>query len=162
MTRQPLLRFGRAATLGVLLLVAVAVPAALAAKPKTSLTALEVQYMCTSCRESLELAQSPQAQSERQFLAGLIAQGLTPAEIHTQMVDQYGLAVLAKPPAHGFNLTVYILPPAILLVGVAGLLYTLPKWRARARRAAAEQPQSAPPLDHADAERVRDELARFI
>lgn len=149
-----------------LVLAAVLVPAgaapALAAQPKVSLTAVEIQYMCTSCHEPLALAQSPQAQSEKQFLAGLVDQGLTGRQIHNQMVANYGVAVLGQPPAHGFNLTVYILPPAILVLGIAGLLYTLPKWRERSRRAAAEQPHGAPPLDPADAERLDDDLARFI
>lgn len=135
---------------------------ALAAAPKVSLTAVEMQYMCTSCHEPLAMVESPQAQSEKQYLRGLIGQGLNARQIQHQMVAQYGLSVLAKPPARGFNLTVYILPPAILVIGIAGLIYTLPKWRARARRAAAEHPQGAPPLAPGDAERLDDDLARFI
>jgi len=138
-----------------------AVPSpATAATPKVSLTAVESQYMCTSCREPLELAQSPQAYSEKQFLAGLVDQGLSARQIQSQMVAQYGEAVLGKPPAHGFNLTVYILPPVILILGIAGLAITLPKWRARARRAS---PLSqGEPLGAPDAERLDQDLARFI
>jgi cytochrome c-type biogenesis protein CcmH len=135
---------------------------ALAAAPKVSLTAVEMQYMCTSCHEPLAMVESPQAQSEKQYLRGLIGQGLNARQIQHQMVAQYGLSVLAKPPARGFNLTVYILPPAILVIGIAGLIYTLPKWRARARRAAAEHPQGAPPLAPGDAKRLDDDLTRFI
>lgn len=135
---------------------------ALAAQPKVSLTALEMQYMCTSCHEPLGMVNSPQSQSEKQYLGSLVDQGLTARQIQHQMVAQYGVSVLAKPPAHGFNLTVYILPPVLLLLGIAGLLYTLPKWRARSRRAAAEHPESAAPLEKADAERLDDDLARFI
>lgn len=145
-----------------LLLVLLGTATASAATPKVSLTAAEMQYMCTSCREPLGLAQSPQAQSEKQYLASLIDRGLTSRQIQRQMVAQYGLAVLGKPPAHGFNLTVYILPPAILLLGIAALIYTLPKWRARSRRAAAEHPRGAPPLKSDDADRLKDDLARFI
>jgi cytochrome c-type biogenesis protein CcmH/NrfF len=144
------------------ILVLACAPAALAAHPKVSLTGIESQYMCTSCHEPLPLAQSPQAQSEKRFLTGLVNQGLTARQIRAQMVANYGVAVLGQPPAHGFNLTVYILPPAILLLGIALLVYTLPKWRARSRRAAAEQPRGAPPLNSEDAERLKDDLARFI
>lgn len=144
------------------ILVSVWAPGALAAHPKVSLTGVESQYMCTSCHEPLPLAQSPQAQSEKQFLAGLVNQGLTARQIRAQMVANYGVGVLGQPPAHGFNLTVYILPPAILVLGIALLVYTLPKWRARSRRAAAEQPRGAPPLNSEDSERLKEDLARFI
>lgn len=146
----------------VVLVLSIWAPAALAAHPKVSLTGIESQFMCTSCHEPLPLAQSPQAQSEKEFLAGLVNQGLTAGEIRAQMVANYGVAVLGQPPAHGFNLTVYILPPVLVLLGVGGLLYTLPKWRARSRRAAAERPQGAPPLEPAEAERLDQDLARFI
>jgi cytochrome c-type biogenesis protein CcmH/NrfF len=143
-------------------LLSVWAPAALAAQPKVSLTGIESQFMCTSCHEPLPLAQSPQAQSEKQFLAGLVNHGLTAGQIRAQMVANYGVAVLGQPPAQGFNLTVYILPPVLVLLGVGGLLYTLPKWRARSRRAAAERPQGAPPLEPGEAERLDQDLARFI
>lgn len=155
----------RAASILGLLAVLGALPAAApaaAATPKVSLTSVESQYMCTSCREPLELAQSPQAQSEKQFLAGLVDRGLTPRQIQTVMVAQYGVAVLGRPPAHGFNLTVYILPPAILLIGIAVLLITLPKWRERARRAATTPLTGAKPIESADAKRLDEDLARFI
>ena len=45
------------------------------------------------------------------YIRGLISQGLTKKQIERQLVAQYGPAVLGKPPAHGFNLTVYVLPP---------------------------------------------------
>ncbi len=146
----------------VILLLTVCTPLSIAAQPKVSLTGTESQYMCTSCHEPLPLAQSPQAQAEKQFLASLVDQGLTAGQIRAQMVANYGVAVLGRPPAHGFNLTVYILPPALVVVGLAGLLYTLPKWRARSRRAAAEHPDGAPPLEPEDAERLNRDLARFI
>jgi cytochrome c-type biogenesis protein CcmH len=144
------------------ILLAMGVPVALAAQPKVSLTGIESQFMCTSCHEPLPLAQSTQAQAEKQFLASLVNQGLSAGQIKSQMVANYGVAVLGQPPAHGFNLTVYILPPAVVVIGLAGLLYALPKWRARSRRAAAEHPEGAPPLQPEDAERLDQDLARFI
>ncbi len=131
-------------------------PAA-AATPRASLTAIEGQVMCVACRESLAVAQSPQADAERTFIRSLIAQGETDKQIEQQLVAQYGDAVLGRPPAHGFNLTVYILPPAILLAGIAGLAVTLPRWRRRSRQAPA--PIGAP-LDPADARRLEEDLAR--
>lgn len=147
---------------GVLLALAGLSTAASAATQKVPLLEMEANLMCTSCHEPLELANSPQAVSEKGYLKGLIAQGLTKSQIENRMVGQYGVSVLGKPPAKGFNLTVYILPPAILVVGVAFLVYTLPKWRERSRRAAETPLAGKPPLDPADTERIDDDLAHFI
>jgi cytochrome c-type biogenesis protein CcmH len=131
--------------------------------PRASLTDIENDVMCTSCRESLAVAQAPQADSERSYIRGLIAKGLTKQQIEQNLVMQYGEAVLGKPPASGFNLSVYILPPAIVAAGVVILAVTLPRWRRRTRAASARAtaPASAPPLNPADAARLEDDLAQF-
>jgi cytochrome c-type biogenesis protein CcmH len=135
---------------------------ATAATPRASLTDIENDVMCVSCKEPLAVAQSPQALAERNYIRNLIAQGQTKAQIEQALVAQYGQAVLGKPPAHGFNLTVYILPPAILVLGIGTLAFALPKWRRRARDAAAARAAiSGPPLDAADSRRLEDELSRY-
>lgn len=140
----------------------VATPALAAiAHPRASLTDIENDVMCTSCREPLAVAQSPQADSERAYIRGLIAQGLTKQQIEQNLVSQYGEGVLGKPPASGFNLAVYIIPPAILLVGVAILAVTLPRWRRRTRAAAAPPATSSPALDPAEAARLEQDLRQF-
>jgi cytochrome c-type biogenesis protein CcmH/NrfF len=138
-------------------------PAALAAcaQPRASLTDVENDVMCTSCREPLAVAQSPQADSERSYIRALIAQCLTKQQIEQNLVAQYGEDVLGKPPASGVNLTVYVLPPAILLAGIAILAITLPRWRRRARAAAAGDDPAVPPLAEADAQRLEHELSEF-
>jgi cytochrome c-type biogenesis protein CcmH len=153
-------RTARGVALLALLAVFAAAPAlATAATPRASLTDIENDVICPSCHEPLALAQSPQAQSERDFIRGLIAQGLTKAQIERQLVAQYGQAVLGRPPADGFNLTVYILPPAILLAGAALLAVTLPKWRQRSRQAAPLP--AGPRLDATDSRRLDEDLSRF-
>jgi cytochrome c-type biogenesis protein CcmH/NrfF len=77
------------------------------------------------------------------------------------MVAQYGEAVLAKPPASGFNLTVYVLPPAILAAGIAILLVTLPRWRRRSRAGPDQAFRPAPELSPAEAARLEQELSQF-
>lgn len=140
-------------------LAAVTATTATAAPDYTSIVS---QFMCVSCHEPLELVNSPQAISEKQTLEGLVARGLDVSQIKAAMVSQYGPEVLARPPASGFNLTVYILPPALFLSGLALLAYTLPKWRARSRRAAATALEAAAPLDPEEARRLEDELSHFI
>jgi cytochrome c-type biogenesis protein CcmH/NrfF len=70
--------------------------------------------------------------------------------------------VLGKPPAHGFNLTVYILPPLILIAGIGTLLLLLPKWRRRSQaNAKARTAIPEPSIATADAHRLDEELRRY-
>ncbi len=137
-------------------------PALAAAHSRASLTAIENDVMCVACHESLAVAQSPESYSERQYIRDLIAQGLTQKQIERDLVAQYGPAVLAKPPARGFNLTIYVLPPALVAIAVAALLVTMPKWRRRARLAASTSMPAGPPLDAEDARRLDEDLARQL
>jgi cytochrome c-type biogenesis protein CcmH/NrfF len=127
-----------------------------------NLMSVESQFICTTCHEPLELVSSPQALSEKAYLEGLLNKHLSMSDVKTAMVSQYGVAVLAKPPAHGFNLTVYILPPAVLFGGLALLAYTLPKWRRRSQLAALTPMQGAEPLSAGETERLDEELEKFI
>jgi len=127
-----------------------------------NLMSVESQFICTTCHEPLELVSSPQALSEKAYLEGLLNKHLSMSDVKTAMVGQYGVAVLAKPPAHGFNLTVYILPPAVLFGGLALLAYTLPKWRRRSQLAALTPMQGAEPLSAGETERLDEELEKFI
>lgn len=161
MTRTSL-RTGAIAILIALVAASLGPAAATAAStPRVSLTEIESLVMCTECHEPLEVAQSLEANSERAYIRGLIAQGETKSQILNNLVAQYGPAVLGKPPAQGFNLAVYIIPPAILLLGAAILAVVLPRWRRRTRAAGSEPAPPLPPLDHADAERLDEELTRF-
>ena len=136
-----------------------AVPAVGAAQPHTSLTVVENDLMCVACHEPLAVSQSPQAESERRLISHLIALGDTKAQIERVMVAQYGPSVLAKPPAHGFNLSVYVLPPVAVLVGLAVVGFALARWR-RGRRNE-EQPARATPLSPGDARRLEEDLAHY-
>ncbi len=151
------------AALALLAVGTMAAPAAGAGAPtpRASLTDVEQDVMCVSCREPLAVAESPQAVAERNYVKQLIAQGLTKPQIEQALVAQYGPAVLGRPPAHGFNLTVYILPPAILAVGIVILAFTLPRWRRRSRPAAATPAAAGPKLNPSEARRLEDELSRY-
>ena len=136
--------------------------AAAAVSPRASLTDIENDVMCVSCNEPLAVAESPQAYAERSFIRMLIAKGQTKSQIERVLVSEYGPAVLGRPPAHGFNLTVYILPPALVIVGVAALATALPKWRRRARAAASGESaiSTSSRLAPDDARRLAEDLAR--
>jgi cytochrome c-type biogenesis protein CcmH len=134
--------------------------AGLATGPRASLPAIERRVMCVTCKIPLIVAESPQADRERVFIRGLIAEGKTESQIEQALVSQYGPAALGLPSAHGFDLTAYLVPLAAVLALAATLALLLPRWRRRARRAQTDLP-AAPALDAAETARLDADLARF-
>ncbi|HTZ65716.1 MAG TPA: cytochrome c-type biogenesis protein CcmH [Solirubrobacteraceae bacterium] len=144
--------------------VAIAAPAQ-AEAPRASLPAIERRVMCVTCKIPLMVAQSPQADRERVFIRGLIAEGEDQSQIERALVAQYGPSALALPAAHGFDLTAYLVPLAALL-GLLGLFaLLLPRWRrqARARVAAttAMNGDGSSGLTAAERARLDADLAQF-
>ena len=133
---------------------------AAAAKPRASLPVIERQVMCVTCKIPLDVAQSQQANRERAFIQSLIDQGQTEAQIKRALVGQYGPTVLALPSAHGFDLTVYLVPLAAFLALLATLVVLLPRWRRHARDQGTRA-IDAPQLSPTDAARLDADLARF-
>jgi len=132
-----------------------------ASAPRTSLPVIERQVMCVTCKIPLNVAESPQADRERQFIQSLIDQGEGETEIKRALVGQYGPAVLGLPAAHGFDLTAYLVPLAAVLALICLLVVLLPRWRRRARVEAARRSAETPPLAAPDAARLDADLARF-
>jgi cytochrome c-type biogenesis protein CcmH len=141
---------------------ALAAPASTAAAvtPRTSLPVIERQVMCVTCKIPLNVAQSPQANKEREYIQELIDQGRDESQIKTALVSQYGPTVLGLPSAHGFDLTVYLVPLAVVLALIALLVTLLPSWRRHAR-AAADHTAPSSALTTADAARLESDIAHF-
>lgn len=140
-------------------LLALGAPAAAGApQPQTSAHAIEGEVMCPICGTLLELADSPQARSEKAYVAKLVAAGRTKAEIKDALVAQYGKEVLALPSASGFDLSAYLVPVIALLVAAVAAGFGLSRWRR-----AGGQPSSAhPPAPRGkEAERLEEDISRY-
>lgn len=76
------------------------------------------QIKCVVC-QGLSIQDSPSdlALEMRNVVHEQIAAGRTPDEIKAFFVQRYGEQILLQPPAHGFNLIVYIAPVLMLLFG---------------------------------------------
>ena len=133
---------------------------ALAVKPRTTLPVIERQVMCATCKIPLNVAESPQANRERAFIRGLIAEGRSEAQIKSALVAQYGPAALGLPSSKGFDLAAYLVPVAVVLALLGLLALLLPSWRRHARARAGVAP-SAPELSAGDAARLDADLRRF-
>jgi cytochrome c-type biogenesis protein CcmH/NrfF len=149
----------RRAALIALALLTVSAPSAAAVKPRTSLSAIEPQVMCVTCQIPLEVAVSPAADQERQFIVQLIAQGDTAAQVKSKLVAQYGVAVLALPPDRGFNVVVYVIPIVVVALALALVALLLPRWRRNRRHAPAASTAGTPSA--VESARLDAELSRF-
>jgi len=129
-----------------------------AAAPQTNIADVEDEVMCPICGTLLELSQSPQAQRQRVFVAGLIADGRTKAEIKDELVAEYGPEVLALPDGSGFQLSAYLVPAIAFLVAALALASGLRRWR---RDSSLASPEAAAAPKGEDAERLDADLARY-
>jgi cytochrome c-type biogenesis protein CcmH len=130
------------------------------AAPRASLPDIEDEVMCAECGTPLHISTSAVADQERELIRRLIAEGKTKDEIKAALVDEYGPAILALPEDKGFNVAVYVVPAALVLLGAAALAATARRWR-RAPGAPGDDDDSRPELDPDDAQRLDAELARY-
>jgi cytochrome c-type biogenesis protein CcmH len=130
-------------------------PAALASERHPTLAEMEGEVMCPECHTTLDQSDSAIAKGIEAFIARRIRAGDTKSEIKRKLVAQFGPAILAAPPKHGFDLLAWWLPIVGVLGG--GVVVGLAAWRwSRAR-------EPAPParLDPALERLVDEELARL-
>lgn len=132
-------------------------PTAVAQRP--SLPDIENEVMCVSCEIPLNIAESAQADQQRDLIRTLIAQGASKKQIKAMLVTEYGEDVLALPDDSGFGITAYAIPLALGALLAGGLIVLLPRWRRRTPAGIAEQ--DAPGLSDAESSRLDNELARY-
>jgi cytochrome c-type biogenesis protein CcmH len=141
-----------------LLLVAalLVVPAAYASERHPTQAELEGEVMCPVCGTTLDQSDSPAAQQIKRVIARDIAAGKTKSQIKDQLVAEYGNAILAAPPKHGFGLVAWWLP--IVGIVAAAIAVGVGAWRWSHTR---EPAPASVELDPALERRLDDELRRF-
>ncbi len=142
----------RLLALTALLLGLLATPAI--AKPPT-LADLEDEVMCVECGTPLIVSQSPVANQERAFIQQQIAAGKSKAQIKAALVDEYGDQVLAEPGGDGFDATLWIVPVLLVLLGAAGIVVAVRRWR---RNGPEPEAPLAPALSAEDTRRLDAEM----
>ena len=138
--------------------------AALASEARPTLTELEGEVMCPTCRTPLDQSDSPAADRIRDFISRRIRAGDTKGEIKTKLEQQFGPAILAAPPRRGFDLLAWWLPLAgiaagALAVGAFAWRWTRQREPETGTVVAAANGRGALPVELE--RRVDEELARF-
>jgi cytochrome c-type biogenesis protein CcmH len=135
-------------------------PAGFAADPPTQ-HEVESEVMCPVCGTLLELAEAPQAQRQKAFIARLISEGRSKEEIKDALVAEYGAEVLALPEGSGFSLSAYVVP--IVAFVIAAIALGLGIWRWRRSGGGPPDGDASPPRgpSREDSERLDADLARY-
>jgi cytochrome c-type biogenesis protein CcmH len=73
---------------------------------------------CPVCENTpLDACPTQTCQDWRDEIRVQLAEGRSKEEIHQYFVERYGVEVLAEPPREGFNMLIWILPIAIVVIG---------------------------------------------
>lgn len=148
----------RLVLLAVLTMLALAAPAA-AADKRASLPDIEDEVMCVTCNVPLNIAESPQAYRQREYIRRLIEEGQTKDQIKASLVAEYGEDVLALPDDDGVGIAAYAVPIAVVALFGAVLAVLVPRWRRRRPEAASVG--GAPVASDAELRRLDEDLHRF-
>jgi cytochrome c-type biogenesis protein CcmH/NrfF len=133
------IEFGLARLAQVSALVIAVILTTAAADPNVAKTArfdkLGHQIMCScSCNELLlecNHVGCPNSDGMRQELMAGVDRGDSDKTIFSAFVEKYGPTSLAAPPVEGFNIVGWVMPFAVLILGIGGTALLIRKWRLR-------------------------------
>jgi cytochrome c-type biogenesis protein CcmH len=148
------------AAVATLLALALVPVASAAAADRPSLAKLEGEVMCPVCGTTLDQSDSPAALQIERFIKRRIAAGDTEAEIKDALVANYGDAILASPPKHGFGLLAWWVPLGGIIAAAALLGWGVWRW-SHGREPDPVAATTGARLDPALDRRLDDELKRF-
>ena len=124
-----------------------------------TLNELEGEVMCPICHTTLDQSSSAAAQRIKAFIVRRIRAGDSKSEIERRLVADFGPAILAQPPKHGFDLLAWLLPIAGILAGAVAIGFAA--WRWTRRREPEPALVGVGSLDPELERRLDDELRRF-
>lgn len=92
---------------------------------------LATQLRCPTCQAlSIEDSPSELSQQMKAVIRDRLREGMTPDEVKAHFVAAYGEWILLSPTPSGFNLLVYLLPLAAVLMGGGLIAVAMRKWMA--------------------------------
>jgi cytochrome c-type biogenesis protein CcmH len=123
--------------------------------------AIAKQLFCPVCENTpLDVCPTQACAQWRDLIRQKLADGWTEAQIKQYFAEQYGVRVLAEPPAQGLNWLAYAVPPFLFLVGVYILYRGLRSMRKPAQVAAEAASMPAPVEGDDYLRRVEEELKK--
>jgi cytochrome c-type biogenesis protein CcmH/NrfF len=125
--------------------------------PDVTRVGAKLACRCGGCRNTVAncpMLHCSSADPMRRRIYGMKARGVADNDVVTAIVREEGIVALASPPAEGFALITWIVPPLVLLMG----FFVYSRYVRRNRREA--EPLS--PVDQAVIERFRAQIDREL
>ena len=109
-----------AAILAILIVLSVAACATETPTIEERAQSIDQRLMCPVCpAETIDQSQADVAIQMRELVREKLRDGESEDQIFNFFVDRYDKGVLAEPPAEGFNILVWVIPPLAFLLGLA-------------------------------------------
>ncbi|MGI8960397.1 MAG: cytochrome c-type biogenesis protein [Bryobacteraceae bacterium] len=112
---------------------------------------------CGGCRNTVAncpMLHCSSADPMRRRIHEMKARGMPDDDVVNTIVREEGIVALSSPPAEGFGLITWIMPPIVLLMG-----FFVYSWYVRRNR---QQPEPLSPVDEAVIERFRTQIDREL
>jgi len=120
---------------------------------------LEARLIAPCCfSQQVSVHQSPAADQVRKQVRAMLREGRTSEEILDAYVAEYGVRILAEPPARGYRLTLYVLPVVLLVLTAALLAVVVKRMAGRASAETAVAAETGRGADRAYEERLAEDL----
>jgi len=89
----------------------------------------ELACLCGTCpRRPLDECTCGHAQQQRGRIDSMLASGQNPQAVIDAYVNEFGIEVLSTPPAEGFNLMAWFMPPLVFIFGFFVVRSVLRSW----------------------------------
>jgi cytochrome c-type biogenesis protein CcmH len=121
------------------------------------------QLYCPVCENTpLDVCPTEACRQWRDLIRQQLQQGWSEDQIKQYFVEQYGARVLSEPPRVGLNWLIYVLPPAIILIGAFMLFRSFRAWTraGESEPQSDEQDSSESPASDDYVQRLEDELRK--
>jgi cytochrome c-type biogenesis protein CcmH/NrfF len=125
--------------------------------PDVTRVGAKLACRCGGCRNTIAncpMLHCGSADPMRRRIHEMKARGMPDDAVVNTIVREQGIVALSSPPAEGFALVTWVMPPVVLLLGF--LVYS---WYVRRNRAA---PEALSPVDEAVIERFRTQIDREL
>ena len=115
---------------------------------------------CVTTLNHCPMLQCAEKEEMRGIIRADLQKGMAEPAILQDLVNHFGEKVLAAPPAHGFNLTAWVLPGIGLLIGLLVAIAFVRRWRRPAVQAAGGPAE--PPVDDNVRSAVEEEMKKYV
>lgn len=121
------------------------------------------QLKCPVCpQESAADSSATIAQQMRQVIRQQLRSGMSEQQVLRYFADRYGNSILLTPPRQGLNLLAWLMPVAMLLLGLGLVSFVLRDWRLKGRSAMVDNSAEESSLADPEIENYRAQLEREL